>query len=856
MERDRWERLERLFHEALALPPDEREAFLRREAPDPALRQELMALLDADAADGTIRPPEPASTASAGRSLEGRSIGPYTVLHRIGEGGMGAVYLAEREDVDKRVALKLVRGALVAPELTRRFLLERRVLARLEHPYIARLMDAGMTDDETPWFALEYVDGEPITDYCRERDLSVNHRLRLFRDVCEAVSYAHVNLVVHRDIKPSNVMVTADGTVKLLDFGIAKLLGDEDADSTLTRTGVRVMSPAYAAPEQLVGEPVTTATDVYSLGVLLYELLTGERPRAVSVDGSPTGERRAEPVRPSLTAARSGERGAAQLAGDLDAICLRAIAPEPDRRYRSAEQFRDDITRYLDGLPVEARLPTFRYRAGKFVRRHAAALAGAVVLALSLGGGLGAAVWQGQRAERARDDAQTALDRSRSVSTFLIDLFQQADPTRTGGEQVTAVDLVERGIARIDELDHDPVLQALLLENLAHVDMGLGRYDEATRLAARAVELRRPLDPDSAFVTALNALGMTYNQRGLPDSARGVYAEALPLSRQIMGVEHDETLALMNNLAIVYGRLDRNEEAKSLLREMIEIERRVLPNESVRSIALSNLGVQLAAEGDFGEAQRLLREALDVRVAADGEETIGASFAMDNLGMALREAGRYDEAEPFLRRGMEIRREILGEEHRYFAESLFSLGTLLALRAGPVDLPEADSLLNGALGIYVAVLGPENRATAYILHSLGLLAEQRGDLAEAERRFRQALEIRRTADRDNASVTVKSYTALARVLRRRGATEEAVAVAEEGDALAAAELRPEHPEWAESRAELGLALGAAGRAGAADAFRAGTTGLAGLLGSDHPRVGRVCDAAPGAGLSAPEACLD
>lgn len=863
MDAAHWSRLEKLFHEAVALPHGEREAFLDREVSDPELRLEVRALLEADGAEGTIRPALPRGP-TVGRVLDGATIGPYHVLRRIGEGGMGAVYLAEREDVDKRVALKLVRGALAAPELLQRFLLERRVLARLDHPYIARLLDAGVTDDETPYFALEYVEGEPITDHCRGRDLPVRDRLRLFRDVCEAVSYAHGSLVVHRDIKPSNVMVTTEGTVKLLDFGIAKLLGEDDSDTTLTHTGLRVMSPAYAAPEQVAGEPVTTATDVFSLGVLLYELLTGQRPRDAAGAGGPReGDRRAEPTRPSTAVARSGEpaRGR-QLAGDLDAICLRAIADEPARRYRSAEQLRDDITRHLTGLPVEARLPTFRYRAGKFARRHATALAGAVVLALSLGGGLGAAVWQGQRADRSREDAElarqeaeTALERSRSVSAFLIGLFQEADPRRSRGEEVTAVDLVERGMERIDELDHDPVLQALLLENLAHVNMQLGRYDDASGLASRAVELRRPLPADSSFVTALNTLGMTYNHRGMSDSAEAVYAEALPVSRDILGEDHDETLALMNNRAIVLGRLGRNAEARSILEEMVEIERHALPEDPVRSYALNNLGLQLAGDGRFQEAEALLREGLQVRLdyRRDNDDTSIAS-SMDNLGMVLREAGRYDEAEPLMRRAMEIRREILGEEHRWYGESLFALGTLLALRGAPGDHAEAESLLVQGLDIFRRTLGPEHRGTAYLFHSLGLLAEASDDLVEAERRYRQALEIRRGSVNDNALVTVKSLTALARVLRARGGVADATAVAEEAAALAGAELEPGHHERVEAEAERALARAAAGHAGEDGAFAEAVSALAGILGPDHPRVRRVCAPAAAAGLAPPPTC--
>lgn len=827
MDPDRWQRLEALFHEALELPPERREAFLREAEPDPSIRRDILRLLEADSDPETLEiglaerlaelTPDPVAVPS----FEGREVGPYRVIRRIGEGGMGAVYLAERADVDRTVALKLVRGALGAPDLVRRFLRERRVLAHLDHPNIARLLDAGVADDETPYFAMEYVEGRPITEYCRSVGASTGARLRLFRDVCAAVSYAHANLVVHRDIKPSNVLATEDGTVKLLDFGIAKLL-DEEADATLTRTDVRVGSPAYAAPEQAAGEPITTATDVYALGVLLRELLTGTR-----------------------------EPGAGDaLSGDLEAICLRAAAPEPERRYRSAEQLRDDISRHLGGLPVEARMPTFRYRAGKFLRRNAAAVAAGVVLVASLGGGLGVALWQGRRAERARADAETALARSETVTGFLTDMFEAADPSQAMGEEITARDLVDRGVERVDELEDDPLLQARILETLADVNGQLGSYDRAGILMERAVSLRRALPGDSALVVALNDWGSTFYQRGLPDSAALAREEALALSTEVLGPEHTESLALMNNLAITYERLGRTEEAEALLRREIELERRAYgPDDPVRSYALNNLGLQLIWKGAYEESESLLRESLRLRVAASGEDNLGSANHMDNLGVMLREAGRYDEAEPLVRRAFEVRRSILGEEHRYFGESLFSLGTLLALRAQPGDLAEADSLLHGALDIYVTTLGADHPGTAYVLHSLGILARRQGDLETAESRFRQALAIRRPASRDAPMVTVQTFDALADVLLEQGDPAEALALAQEGLALAEERLPEGHPVRGAAAAQLGIALAATGDGEAgAQRFGQGIITLADRIGAGHPTTRQLCEAAVAAGV--------
>lgn len=891
MDRERWDRVRQLFHEALDRPPAEREAFLQANEADPALRAEVRGLLEADADPGRRSPvsrdrigallgeaagsllgdaagsPADPPPGADPPSLEGRRIGPYRVIRRIGQGGMGAVYLAEREDVSKQVALKLVRGALGAPELAQRFLLERRVLARLEHPGIARLMDAGMTEDETPWFAMEYVEGEPITTHCDSRALSPEARLRLFCDVCDAVTFAHANLVVHRDIKPSNVMVTPEGKVKLLDFGIAKLLGADD-DDTLTRTGVRVMSPAYAAPEQLAGEPVTTATDVYALGALLYEILTGARPRDAGAaevfggeePGRPTADLRALPPRPSTVRSRRGDRsGAGRLEGDLDAICLKAVAPEPERRYRSAEQLRDDVTRHLTGLPVEARLPTLRYRTGKFLRRHASAVAGAAVLALALGGGLGAALWQGQRAERsrlvaeeAREDAISALARSGIVTEFLAGLFRAANPNVARGEDVTAVELVDRGVEQIDELSQAPPLQAEILEVLTTVNLGLGRFDEAARLMERSVEIRRTMPPDSALVGALNILGRTYSERGLPGSAATAWAEALEVGLALWGQDHPSVMAAQSNLAVAYGRLGRDSESEHLLRDLMASERRVLGTDHEdRSYTLNNLALRLTNRGAYDEAEPLAREALQLLLARFGEEHPGSGLLMDNLGMVLREAGRYDEAEPVLRRGLAIRLRVLGDEHRYYGESLFALGTLLVLRGRPGELEEAEAMLRQGLRIYHETLGADHPGNAYVLHSLGMLAENRGDLVGAEARYRDGLAIRRGSERDNPTVAVYSLAALSRVLRPRDAPE-ALEIAREAVALAETHLAADHPNRTEAEAHLGLAMLTAGDSVAgAVRFATGVDGLAAVIGPGHPRVRKLCAAGADAGLPAP-----
>ncbi len=411
---ERWKAVEPLLERVLELEPERRAAFLDEGCSgDPDLRAAVERLLAAcERAEPLLESPAPvvysALLAPAPEPLApavGARLGPWRIVGEAGHGGMGVVYLAERADEQYRqqIALKVLRGGAFDAHLARRFLEERQILASLNHPHIARLVDGGVTEEAVPWFAMEYVQGEPIDRYCDGRRLLVEQRLRLFLDVCDAVQYAHRSLVVHRDLKPSNILVTGDGQVKLLDFGIAKLIeggqgGGRAGGQEATGTGLRLMTPEYASPEQVRGQPVSTASDVYSLGVVLYELLAAERPyRAGSGRDIEQLILEHEPARPSQMAARAGSPPAAargttpdrlrrQLAGDLDTIVLTALRKEPGRRYPSVEQLASDVRRHLEGLPVSARRDTWAYRAGKFVRRSRVALvAGVIGAALALG---------------------------------------------------------------------------------------------------------------------------------------------------------------------------------------------------------------------------------------------------------------------------------------------------------------------------------------------------------------------------------------------------------------------------------------------------------------------------------------
>ncbi|MGH7472284.1 MAG: serine/threonine protein kinase, partial [Longimicrobiales bacterium] len=512
MDPARWDRINELFHGALEREPRDRDLFLRAAcADDASLYHEVHALLAAEAAaqralGGMV---SDAVTSLLDTSMEGKPVGPYRVVREIGHGGMGAVYLAERVDgqFEQQVALKLIKQGMDTEQFLRRFRAERQILARLQHPHIARLLDGGIDHDGRPYFALEYVAGEPIDRYCDARGLAVDDRLALFVDACRAVMYAHGNLVVHRDLKPAHILVTEDGQVRLLDFGIAKVLReDEEASAGLTQVGIRALTPAYASPEQVRGEAVGTSTDVYSLGVILYELLTGARPYDVEQRSPAEVERvvcHTEPERPSTKVLHSWgasaqaaqtfgrahgvdvTRARRRLTGDLDVICLKALQKDPARRYPSVEALLEDIRRNLAGLPVLARPDAIGYRLAKFAGRHRVGLMGTAATLVLIAS---VAAFYTVRLSNERDRAQQEAAKAEQVATFLRGLFEVSDPSESRGQTVTARELLDQGAQRIErELASQPVVRAAMMRVIGDVYHSLGLHTSAKPLLERAL---------------------------------------------------------------------------------------------------------------------------------------------------------------------------------------------------------------------------------------------------------------------------------------------------------------------------------------------------------------------------------
>lgn len=779
---DRAQRLQQLFKAALMHPPEERTAFLDAACvDDPRLRSDIDLLLQSDVTEHTgFQDEAELPTLNfdfdqyTEESLEGQQIGDYTILRPLGHGGMGEVYYALRNAPFKQyVALKVIRHGLNSRDLLQRFEMERQILASLSHPNIARLLDGGLTQGGVSFFVMEYVQGVPINEYCDTKRLTINQRLELFQAVCRAVHYAHQNLVVHRDLKPSNILVTKDGRVKLLDFGVAKLLNPalSHVSMPVTRTMVRMMTPEYASPEQVRGEPLTTASDVYALGVLLYELMTGHRPYQLQSSSPQEIERivcEHNPERPStrvihdetilrhdgstmtiaassISAARSMtvERLQRGLKGDLDNIVMMALRKEVSRRYGSAEQLAADIERYRNGLPVEARSSTITYRTRKFVQRNKLGVAAACMIVLSLFAGLGAALWQANQARQERDRAQIEADKADQVSAFLEGLFDANDPARSLGEEITARQLLERGVTRAEGLSNQPEVQTAMLNVMGRAYRNLGQYQKARPLLEQALVQRRQLHGDNHTNVAqsMNNLAMVLRRLGEYEEAEALYRESLQTYKNLYGEESAHAAISMNNLALALRYKGDYQEAEELYRESMAL-RRVLYGEDspVVSMSMNNLGSLLRLKGDYDAAEPLLRDAVARFRRSRGNEHPDVAMALNNLGLLLYDRGEYAAAEPHLREALNMRQMLLTDTHPRIATSLNNLALVLKAQD---DYETADSLHRDALALQRASLSPNHPDLATTLKHLATLLKETSQYEAAEPLYSEALSVLR-----------------------------------------------------------------------------------------------------------------
>jgi len=866
MEEGRWKLIQELFEAALELPDEhaQQEYLQARHAGDPALIAEIQAMLRADRAGASMLEIDVAHVAdSMLRPLipPGTHFGQYTAVRILGEGGMGVVYLAKRDDLGSFAAIKVLRDAWLSPARRHRFAAEQRLLARLDHPGIARLHDADALPDGTPWFAMEYVDGVALTEYCRMHRCTVARRLQLFRQACEAVRYAHAHAVIHRDIKPSNILVDAEGRVRLLDFGIAKQMG-EFGEAGPTRTVFRLMTPAYAAPEQLLGESVGVHTDVYALGVILYELLTGDLPfnlRDLSLSEAMAVLRQQQPARPSerhaSASADTRAPGRAEWA-DLDVLCLKTLHVEPQRRYSSVESLVRDLDHYLASEPLEARPEGWGYRAHKFLRRNwqvatlsAASLA--VLLALS-------AFYAWQLAS-ARDDARAEVARTARVQQLMVNLFQGGDPLAGPSADLRVIDLLDRGAREVEALSTDPAIQADLLHNLGRIQQQLGQFDKADALLSQSLRRRtatfgetspqvaevqatigllriaqaRPqegeqlirgalqlvqdrLPPDHPQVLAIRlAMGQALRERG-------AYVESIDLLTRMAGQLSAETAPVAR--ADVLAELSGSQYAagdyvasRATLARVLDLHRRELgQSHPMVAVDLARLAAIEQDLGYYAKAEQLARRALAISEPYYGKSSTRTADDLTTLGRALTYQSKFDEAVSVLQRALRIQESTHGLAHPAVAEAVNELGNVLAVRNLQA---EAAQMFMRAADIYRQVHGEQHYLVAIALSNVAYAQMQQADYVRAEALFRRVIDtFSRTLGPANVNTGIARIK-LGRTILRAGRPAEAVTETLAGYRILSAQTNPSISYLQAARADLATAYDAINEPQEAARFR-------------------------------------
>jgi serine/threonine-protein kinase len=824
MDLHRWARIEEIFHTASELPPARRPAYLNQAcAADATLRAEVEALLEsADEPDLLLRAvSQEASSVLESNSAEGRTIGPYRVLRRLGQGGMGAVYLAIRADdqYEKQVAIKLIRaGHEQRAGLFRRFLNERQILANLENPHIARLLDGGVTTDGNPYLVMEFVDGQPIDDYARQHSLTIDQRLRLFLEVCDAVSYAHRHMIIHRDLKPANILVSAEGTVKLLDFGIAKIArsSPESLANTLTSPMDRMLTPDYASPEMLRGEGITSLADIYCLGIILYELLALTRPFHVATQSLFEVERAIMTTRPPRPSTVSGSlllQADRDRRLDLDAIIDKAMAQEPADRYDSVQDLAADILAVLNAFPVRARQGSRRYLLRKFIRRHRLAVAASAVFTLTvIGFAIGMALLA-SRAARERDQAQLERARAESVSSFLVSMFASADPRQARGETVTARDLLDRGMAQINsDLKQQPAVQIRLLSTIGEAYQFLGLLQEAEAAYQRQLQLEQTLSsPQSPnVIAALRQLADIRRMRGNYTQARHDLQQVLAAQRAIAGPNASELAQIQNNLALIEQSMGNLTGAVKLFQDAVRIIA-LYPKESVDALTMrANLGAAYQETGELEKAETEMRAVLDQRTSMLGATHPHRIRSMLRLARVLLRNGAYAEANRLAAEALPLSVKVQGPAH---------IDTLL-LRILQADIdfefrpgPQLAAVLDDAIRDGSVGLGAQHPdVLRWVLHRCEVRTQPDANDANQCRASLAALESRVGSRSPAHALGLESC---ARLLLRRGDAAGALLLASAAIDVRRAMLPATHPDLAPPlgvAAEAELALGHAARA--------------------------------------------
>lgn len=756
-----WKNIKRIFAQALELEGHERDHYVRKACGENReLLMEVQSLLEAHEKPGSLDQTISGLRMSAisyarDEHMKGEMIGKYRIIRQIGHGGMGSVYLAERADGEfkQNVALKLLRSSLAADEQINRFKSERQILASLSHDHIAGLIDGGVTKYGQPYYVMEYVKGKTLNEYCDNEKLTLEERLKLFMDICSAVQYAHSKLVVHRDLKPANILVTDDGSVKLLDFGIAKIVADENESPEyipLTRPGLLPLTPSYASPEQIRNENITTSSDIYQLGLVLYEQLSGVSPYNLKGMSPAAVEKmvcETEPPAPWKKLNTAGGRGEAvvpdpdmicenrsttirqiqkNLQGDLESIVMKALEKEPGRRYESVEQFSNDIRRYLTGKPVMAHSNSGIYRFRKFLRRKPYESASAAVIILLLAVYVVSITWHSQRTGAALERAEQEAAKSEQTLEFLMGMFEAGNPRESPGDLVTARELLERGLDDANRLANSPELQANLFHVIGKVYTGLGRYDTAIETLQKAVKVQKNHPGSDNVETAryLSDLAIAHTRNGNYGLANDLYEEALDILLSEVGDDHPEvanTLAKMGSWIPVTG---------------------------------------------IEKAVELRYEVLRIREKVYGDEHLLTADALVDAGKIERSRANPLESIELFGRALQIRSSILGPGHPETAKCMIFLADINRLYH--LDRDRAEQLYRTALAIQTDYYGEIHSSRLHAITGLASLLVEKGNYGEAGELFAENLELRETIFGENHPSYAEGLGQLAAGYREMG----------------------------------------------------------------------------------------
>ncbi len=820
MDSKRWDNIQDLFHACIERSASDQESFLKNlEKDDPDAAIEVKKLLEAHQASGSFLEDEILDNVFIS---EGDLVGPWRVIRSFGRGGLSSVFLPSRADglFDRVVAIKFLHGLIPGQSMHKRLQQEQKILARLQHKNIAQLFDAGVTDEGRPYFILEYIQGKPITEWCNENELSFDDRLEIFEQVCEAVQFAHQRLIVHRDLKPTNILVDDNGIVKLLDFGIAKILEHEPQDgSPLTQTGLYLMTPEYASPEQVQGETITTATDVYALGLILCELLTGQLPYNLAdknqMEISSTISNTI-PVKPSSLISRVKDSAPLQLRGinknqlkkrikgDLDTIVLKALRKEPVRRYGSADQLLQDIRRYQKNEPISARPESAAYLSKKFIQRNQTVVLAVAIIMIVL---ISTAIFSLYQARTTEIERQ----KTEQVNAFLQEMLASPNPYEDGLD-VKVVDILDQTAARIDEQINQPEVEASVRRTLGVTYRELGDIDKAYSQISQALVIQnRFLNPPNAELSETQAeLAKTLQLQGNYESADSLLNLAYTSDLELFGRKSTTIAARLGDLGSVQWDMGNFEEAEKLLRESLELEQDLRqPNHERVATSMGNLATLLSSQGQLDEALNLYRKELEIyQRNFESNQHPSIPQTLSHIGIILDDTERYEEALTYHQQALVLFRELKGEDH---PDVVYAMNNLASVMTKMGDMEEALTMQEDAAVLYRNIFGPDHPNLGIQYNNIAFTKRNMGDLEGAKQSYRQAIETWTAGLPPGHPFLAYGYHNLASVLLTQNRPAEALPYFQDAYEIRTEHLAPENPERAITTNMLGDCLATLGR---------------------------------------------